>query len=134
MRFLALLAVAYTAAAQPTLDGLLSAAFPSDLTASPTGGKVAWVSNAKGVRNILVAEAPGYQARKITNYTEDDGQELRQLRFTPDGAAVVYVRGDSSNGRDGVPNPVSLLCAHGKPRISPARNGRNLAPPPSPVI
>jgi dipeptidyl aminopeptidase/acylaminoacyl peptidase len=101
----ALLVIACTAPAQPTLDRLLSAAFPSDLTAAPSGGKVAWVSNTKGVRNIMLAEPPAYQARKITAYTEDDGQELRQLRFTPDASAIVYVRGNSSSGRDGVPNP-----------------------------
>ena len=66
---------------------------------------MAWVSNTKGVRNIMLAEPPAYQARKITAYTADDGQELRQLRFTPDASAVVYVRGNSSSSRDGVPNP-----------------------------
>ncbi|MCU1235329.1 MAG: peptidase prolyl oligopeptidase active site domain protein [Candidatus Solibacter sp.] len=105
MRFFGVLLLALTASAQPTLDRLLSAAFPTELTAAPSGAKVAWVSNAKGIRNIMLAEPPSYRSRKITAYTEDDGQELRQLRFTPDASSIVYVRGDSSNGRDGVPNP-----------------------------
>src|SRR3954451_920436 len=105
MRVIALLALAGTAFAQPTLDRLLSAAFPSELTAAPVGGKVAWVSYSRGVRNIMVAEPPAYAARKITAYTEDDGQELLELRFTPDSNAIVYVRGGSANGRGEVPNP-----------------------------
>src|SRR5437016_1654144 len=80
-----------------TLDQVLSAPFPSDLTASSAGGKIAWVSNAKGVRNIMVAEPPQYRARKITAYTEDDGQELATLRWTPDASAIVYVRGGPAN-------------------------------------
>ena len=66
MRILAALLLAGCAAAQPpfTLDRVLSAAFPSGLTASPSGGKFAWVENARGVRNIWVAEAPRYQARQ----------------------------------------------------------------------
>ena len=68
MRILAALLLAGCAAAQPpfTLDRVLSAAFPSGLTASPTGAKFAWVENARGVRNIWVAEAPDYKGRRLT--------------------------------------------------------------------
>ncbi len=85
------------AEAQFTLDQVLGAAFPTELTAAPAGGKVAWVSNSRGVRNILVAEAPAWQAHKITAYTSDDGQEISGLRWTGDGSAVVYVHGGSAN-------------------------------------
>ena len=96
------LALAWGAlAGQPpfTLEQVLGAAFPSDLTAAPSGGKVAWVSNARGVRNIIVAEPPRYQARAITAYTADDGQELGGIAWAPDGASLVYVRGEA--GRSG---------------------------------
>ena len=79
MRIVGVFAVAVCAAAQQapfTLDQVMSASFPSELSASPSGGKVAWVSGCKGVRNIMVAAPPAYRARKITGYTEDDGQEL----------------------------------------------------------
>ncbi len=76
---------------------MLGAAFPTDLTAAPAGGKVAWVSNSRGVRNILVAGPPSWQAHKITAYTQDDGQEIANLRWTPSGAAILYVRGGSAN-------------------------------------
>jgi len=105
-RLAAAFLMALCASAQPfTIDQVLSAAFPTELTAAPSGGKVAWVSNARGVRNILVAEPPAYQARKITNYTQDDGQDLSDLRWTPDAAAIVYVRGDGPNRAGEYPNP-----------------------------
>jgi dipeptidyl aminopeptidase/acylaminoacyl peptidase len=108
MRILAVLTIALGASAQQppfTLDQVLSSSFPTALTAAPTGGKVAWVSNAKGVRNIMVAEPPAYQARKITAYTADDGREMQSLAWTPDASAIVYVRGDSANRAGEYPNP-----------------------------
>ena len=108
MRILAVWAIALGASAQRppfTLDQVLSSRFPTALTAAPAGGKVAWVSNVKGVRNIMVAEPPGYQARKITAYTADDGQEMGNLVWTPDASAIVYVRGDSANRAGEYPNP-----------------------------
>ena len=108
MKLLPALALAACAfAAQPpfTLDQVLGAAFPTELTAAPAGGKVAWVSDARGVRNIMVAEPPHYQARKITPYTADDGQDLTGLVWTPDASAIVYVRGQDPNRAGEVPNP-----------------------------
>src|SRR5262252_8552075 len=96
MRLLLPLLFALSAQAQSfTIDQVLGAPFPSDLTA--TAGKVAWVSNLRGVRNIMVAEAPEYRARAITRYTSDDGQELGQLRWTSDASAIVYTRGGELN-------------------------------------
>ncbi len=100
MRWLAALAAAVCAGAQPapfTIDQVLGFPFPSELTASPRAGKLAWVANTRGVRNIFVAEAPAYQPHPITSYTADDGQEIQQLRWTPDADAVVYVRGGTAN-------------------------------------
>jgi dipeptidyl aminopeptidase/acylaminoacyl peptidase len=107
MRILAVLLLAGCAAAQPsfTLDQVLSAAFPSELTAAPAGGKFAWVENARGVRNIWVAEAPRYQARQITAYTADDGYELAGLAWTPDSGSIVYTRLDGANRAGEYPNP-----------------------------
>src|SRR5262249_1346773 len=33
----------------------------------------------------------------ITNYTEDDGQELQSLRWMPDDSAIFYTRGGTAN-------------------------------------
>jgi dipeptidyl aminopeptidase/acylaminoacyl peptidase len=100
-------AVFAQARATVTLEDLLSAPFPTSLTAAPVGGQVAWVFNAKGVRNIWVAGPPEYVGRPITTYTEDDGQELSDLTWTPDGRFIVYVRGGGPNRQGEVPNPTS---------------------------
>ncbi len=76
-----------------TLEQVLSAPFPSELIAAPGGGKVAWLLNERGARNIWIAAAPDYKGVRLTTYNGDDGQDIGQLHWTPDGRAVVYVRG-----------------------------------------
>src|SRR5436305_9732579 len=90
-----------------TLEGLLAAPFPSELLASPAGGKLAWLQNANGVRNLWVAEPPDYQGRHVTRYTQDDGQQLGGLEWTPDGKGLIYVRGGGANRQGEDPNPTS---------------------------
>jgi len=91
-----------------TLEQALSAPFPDQLTPAPAGGGVAWVFNAGGARNIWVALPPDYRGRQITGYTEDDGQEISDLSWTPDGKRIVFVRGGDANGRGEIPNPRNL--------------------------
>jgi dipeptidyl aminopeptidase/acylaminoacyl peptidase len=67
--------------------------FPSDLVSLRSGKAFAWVSNPRGVRNIWVAQGPDYQARRVTNYSGDVGQEITNLHFSHDGKYLVYVRG-----------------------------------------
>ncbi len=88
-----------------TLEQVLSAPFPSDLTASPSGGSVAWVANARGARNIWVAEPPDRRGRPLTSFAEDDGQEISDLSFAPDGKSIVFVRGGNANRKGEIPNP-----------------------------
>ena len=90
-----------------TIAALLSAPFPTELTAAPAGGAVAWVFNDRGSRNIWVATPPDYRGRRLTNYTGDDGQEISALAWTPDGRAIVYVRGGDPNRQGEIPNPTS---------------------------
>ena len=92
-----------------TIQQALSAPYVSGLCAAPVQGRLAWVANAEGRRNIWVTEpdagGKGYTSRQLTHYTEDDGQELSDLHWTPDGASIVYVRGDSAEGTyHAVPN------------------------------
>jgi len=91
-----------------TLEQVMSSPFPSELTAAPRGGKIAWVFNTRGARNIWVAEPPAYKARQVTAYTDDDGQEIAELAWTPDAAAIVYVRGGDFETRREDPNPRSF--------------------------
>ncbi|GAA4196577.1 S9 family peptidase [Pedobacter jeongneungensis] len=85
------------------LKSVLSYPFPTQLVASPIGSKIAWAANEQGKRNIYIAQAPDYKAVKITDYTEDDGQELSSLSLSADGKWIVFVRGGDHGGRDGGP-------------------------------
>ncbi len=92
---------------QFTLEQVMSAPFPSDLSAAPAGGRVAWVLNAKGVRNIWIGEPPAYKGRQITSYSEDDGLEIGEIVWTPDGQSIIYTRGGDLEGFGENPNPRS---------------------------
>ena len=107
------LAAAPLAAAAPgtassfTLEQVLSAPFPTGLIAARGHAKVAWIFNAKGVRNVWVAAGPDYVGRPVTSFTEDDGEEIGDLAFTADARAVVFVRGGAPNRAAEIPNPLS---------------------------
>lgn len=91
-----------------TMSAVKSAPFPNELTASAQGTKIAWALNEEGKRNVYVAEGPGFKARKLTNYTMDDGQEITSLNISSDGKWVVFVRGGDhgANWEDDLPvNP-----------------------------
>jgi Tol biopolymer transport system component len=76
-----------------TIEQIKSYPFPNELTASATGARIAWAFNERGARNVWVAEGPDFKARRLTNYENDDGQELTSLSISADGKYVVYVRG-----------------------------------------
>ncbi|HEX9190430.1 MAG TPA: S9 family peptidase, partial [Vicinamibacteria bacterium] len=105
---LAVLAALAAAGPAPfTLDQVMSAPFPTELVAAPAHPRVAWVMNARGSRNVWVAEGPDYQGRAVTTFTGDDGEEITGLAFTADARAVVFVRGGAPNRAGEVPNPRS---------------------------
>ncbi len=87
------------------LADVLGSPFPSNLVASPTGSTFAWVFNHRGLRNVWVAEGPALEARQVTTFDEDDGQDLGQLAFSPDGRTLVFVRGGPPNAQGELPNP-----------------------------
>jgi dipeptidyl aminopeptidase/acylaminoacyl peptidase len=98
----------HAGAQQPfTLEQILSAPFPSQLTAASTANRLAWTLNQAGQRNIWVAENPASAPRQLTKYTQDDGQELSDLRFSADGNTILYVRGQDKNAAGLSPNPTS---------------------------
>jgi dipeptidyl aminopeptidase/acylaminoacyl peptidase len=105
--FLALTTGLFAQESPFTLEQIMSAPFPSELTASPTGKKVAWIQDDRGIRNIWVAEPPDYRGRQVTAYANDDGQELGYLAWTPDAKTLVYVRGGAANRSGEIPNPTS---------------------------
>ena len=87
----------------------MSSPFPTDLVAATHGSRVAWVFDAKGVRNVWVAEGPDFAhtARPVTHYNADDGQPIASLRLTPDGKSVVFVVGSELNDAKESANPAS---------------------------
>jgi dipeptidyl aminopeptidase/acylaminoacyl peptidase len=90
-----------------TLEQVLSAPFPSEMVAARSLPRIAWVSDEQGKRNIYVAEAPEFKARRLTAYLEEDGQELSGLQFSADAASIVYTRGEGKNKAGQSPNPTS---------------------------
>ena len=92
-----------------TLEQVLSSPFPNELVAASHGSRVAWVFNAKGVRNVWVADGPDFNhtARQITHYSADDGQPIASLRLTPDAKTVLYALGSELNEAQESANPAS---------------------------
>lgn len=76
-----------------SLEAVRSYPFPGGLTASAETNRIAWTFHEEGRRNVYVAEGPAYEARRLTDYREDDGQEITSLSVSKDGQWVVFLRG-----------------------------------------
>lgn len=100
--------------AQIAVRDAMAYGFAQGLVASPVGDGIAWVEDRKGVRNVWTAAGPEWEGRRLTAYGEDDGQELAALTFTPDGSAVLFVRGGAPNRLGEVPDPLSTADAEGR--------------------
>ncbi|MFN9430114.1 MAG: S9 family peptidase [Acidobacteriota bacterium] len=95
-----------------TLEQIRSYPFPNELTG--VGRRLVWALNEGGKRNVYVAEGPGYVARRLTSYADDDGQEITSLSISPDGKWVVFARGGehgSNWDRSVGVNPASMPVA-----------------------
>lgn len=93
-----------------TFEDIRSPPYPEALTAAAAASRIAWVANDHGRRNVWVAAGPQFEPRRLTPYTEDDGQEISSLSLARDGETVVYVRGGEhgANWEGGLPiNPAS---------------------------
>ena len=76
-----------------SMEQMLHYPFATGLAAAERGDVVAWVCNLDGVRNVWVARGPAFTPVKVTQFNEDDGQEITQLTFSPDGTRLVFVLG-----------------------------------------
>jgi dipeptidyl aminopeptidase/acylaminoacyl peptidase len=76
-----------------TIEQVLAYPFVPELDAAEKGDAIAFVRVVKGVRNVWIASGPAFKPRQVTQYAADDGQEITQLTFSPDGKHFVYVRG-----------------------------------------
>jgi dipeptidyl aminopeptidase/acylaminoacyl peptidase len=81
------------ASGQFTLERVTGYAFPTDLTASPSGDWIAWSSVQKGVRTLWIAKGPDFKPRMLSSSHGDDGQELTSLAFSADGKSLAWTRG-----------------------------------------
>jgi dipeptidyl aminopeptidase/acylaminoacyl peptidase len=80
-----------------TIEQVLSAPFAGDLTSSPDGRRLAWVTVESGRRTVWAAEAPEFRPRALARFPNDDGQEVSALAWSPDGRTLVFVRGEGPN-------------------------------------
>jgi dipeptidyl aminopeptidase/acylaminoacyl peptidase len=94
-------------AADPTgfnLEQILSAPFAADIVASPNGRALAWVSNARGRRNVWLAEARSgagpFEVRALTHFGADDGLDVSELAFVPNRGELLYVLGGDAEYPD----------------------------------
>jgi dipeptidyl aminopeptidase/acylaminoacyl peptidase len=119
LAFVALVLFAPSASAQTsfTLDQVKSYPFPNGLTASATGSRIAWGLNERGERNVWVAEGPAFTARKLTNFSIDDGQEITSLQISSDGKWVVFIRGGDFSSNFDDAQPVNVLNKPVPPRV-----------------
>src|SRR6202789_3058992 len=94
-----------------TLQQVMSGTFNSELQAAPKGSRVGWMANQEGKRNVWIADlaAGNFAPRQLTAYTDDDGQDIGDINWTPDAQSIVYVRGGDFEfpGRPD-PNPALL--------------------------
>ncbi len=104
---LLLMLVVCAHAQQTDLEQFLSHPIESGFTSSSDGKNIAWVINDHGKRNIIIKT--GFEVpRFLTDYQQDDGQEISQLTFTPNGTKLLFVRGGGANRNGQSPNPSSL--------------------------
>ncbi len=101
-----LLFVGMHAFGQSALEQFISHPIESDFVASADGKNIAWVINDRGKRNIMI-KIGNDLPKMFTDYNQDDGQEISQLTFSPNGLKLLFVRGGAPNRAGQIPNPSS---------------------------
>ncbi|MEO9021398.1 MAG: prolyl oligopeptidase family serine peptidase [Ginsengibacter sp.] len=96
-----------------SLKDITSYPFPAEVTSMPNSSKIALSINQQGKRNIYVADGPPFILRKLTDYNNDEGQEITGVTISNNGKWVVYVRGADHGAFDeSIPrNPSSSIIA-----------------------
>jgi len=89
-----------------TIEEILGAPFPTQLTAAPQGSRIAWVFAQRGAQNVWIADGPEFVPKQVTHYKGDTGQPIASLRLTPDGKNIVFARGTEINGEARSANPL----------------------------
>lgn len=94
------------AAAPDRLADVLALPHAGGLTGARDAPLFAWVENEAGARNAWVG-GPGREARKLTAFAQDDGQQLYDLALNRDGSLLAFVRGGDEEfpNQQSLPNP-----------------------------
>ena len=111
-------AEAPTATGTFTMEQALAYPFVPELDAAQKGDAIAFVRVLRGVRNIWVADGPAFRPRQVTRYSSDDGQELTQLTFSPDGKHLVYVRGGDHDANWEAKLPPDPASSSTEPKVT----------------
>jgi hypothetical protein len=100
--------VARAAEGTASLERLLSLPLHSSLVAATDAGRVAWIENRRGVRNVFVTKADDPKPRQVTRFGADDGLQLADLGFSRDGNVLVFPRGGPPGFDGNIPNPTNI--------------------------
>jgi dipeptidyl aminopeptidase/acylaminoacyl peptidase len=97
------------AAETPSIASLLRAPVAMQIEVAAGAGRIAWLVQEGPVQRIWTAELPALESRVLVELPPDDGRPITQMRLSPDGALLVFLRGlpPSATGVD--PNPASLV-------------------------
>ncbi len=78
------------------LEEFMSHPIESNLACSANGKNIAWVINDHGRRNVMIRMGSEFP-KLFTDYKLDDGQEISQLVFSPNGTKLAFVRGKGTD-------------------------------------
>ena len=111
-------------AQEVTVESLLSAPHLTNLMVSPTGDKIVWVENVKGVRNIRYAvplpkgtPQEQYKPEILTNFDKDDGIDIPILEWSQDEKSLFFVKGNAPQVRGTQPHNPSHVMEGTAPTI-----------------
>jgi dipeptidyl aminopeptidase/acylaminoacyl peptidase len=107
------LALTATQAATPDLESFLAYPFVSGLIAPEQGGQLAWIETRQGKRSVWLARGADLAATRLAGTGIDDGMELAEPAFSPDGNILAWVRGGGEHNGWAAnlppPNPASAV-------------------------
>ena len=81
------------AAETPSIASLLRAPVAMQIEVAAGAGRIAWLVQEGPVQRIWTAELPALESRVLVELPPDDGRPITQMRLSPDGALLVFLRG-----------------------------------------
>jgi len=90
-----------------TIEDILSPQFPVEMASARSVDRIAWIAFERGTRNVYTAMGPDFTPVRLTNWMDDRGHDLTDIRVSDDGEVLVFVRGHTPNGQGWIANPSS---------------------------